>query len=330
VRTSTHQEVRALLRRAAEQGALAPSVHNTQPWHFVVGPDWLELRAERVRRLWVLDPTARQLVISCGAALLNVRAVLSAVGPVVVDRFPDPADPDLLARVSLPGGAPERTRLTGLTAEIGRRRTNRRPFTSRAVSDEVLLQLVAAAEEESSTLLELTADQRRRVRTLCREADLAQEQDPAYREELRAWTTTDFDRRDGVPAMAVPHVDARGSYEGVVRRFDAGGSGWLTAPDHVEPDPSWLLLVTEQDDPAAWLRAGEALERLWLEASRLGCALGPLTQVVEVPETRARLRRGLGLTGFPHVRLRVGYAPPTPATPRRKVGVVVSEVDAAP
>ena len=41
---STVQEAtKALFRKAVERANLAPSVHNTQPWHFVVRPDALEL-----------------------------------------------------------------------------------------------------------------------------------------------------------------------------------------------------------------------------------------------------------------------------------------------
>jgi nitroreductase len=39
------------LQRAASRTALAPSVHNTQPWHLVVTSDWLEIHSEALRRL---------------------------------------------------------------------------------------------------------------------------------------------------------------------------------------------------------------------------------------------------------------------------------------
>ena len=39
---------------------------------------------------------------------------------------------------------------------------------------------------------------------------------------------------------------------------------------------------TTSDTPAAWLRAGEALERVLLEVTRCGYVASPLTQVTEV------------------------------------------------
>jgi hypothetical protein len=75
------------LARAVQQSILAPSVHNTPPWRFIIGLDNLEVLADRTRQLAVLDPTGRELLISCGAALLNARIALSVDGyPPQVER----------------------------------------------------------------------------------------------------------------------------------------------------------------------------------------------------------------------------------------------------
>src|SRR3712207_625290 len=70
------------LRRAAVRATLAPSVHNTQPWRMVIGAGSLQIHADFSRQLRQLDPTRRQLIISCGCALLNARVSLAADGYV--------------------------------------------------------------------------------------------------------------------------------------------------------------------------------------------------------------------------------------------------------
>jgi hypothetical protein len=80
-----------------------------------------------------------------------------------------------------------------------------------------------------------------------------------------------------------------------------------------------VLLCTTGDSPAEWVRAGEALERILLEITRHGYAASPLTQITEVPAARAQLRAELALPGYPHVLLRVGRAPVTPASRRRRL-----------
>ena len=63
-----------------ETAALAPSVHNTQPWSFRVAPDVIELHLDPARRLPVADPDDQELRLACGAALFNLRLALLARG----------------------------------------------------------------------------------------------------------------------------------------------------------------------------------------------------------------------------------------------------------
>ena len=55
---TTDTDLARSLRRAAIRATLAPSVHNTQPWRFVVRGDGLDMLADWSRRLTVLDPVA--------------------------------------------------------------------------------------------------------------------------------------------------------------------------------------------------------------------------------------------------------------------------------
>src|SRR6266487_797924 len=64
---------------------LAPSEYNTQPWLFNVTNRTAQLYADRSRRLPRLDPDDRELVISCGAALLNLRLAPTHFGPADED-----------------------------------------------------------------------------------------------------------------------------------------------------------------------------------------------------------------------------------------------------
>lgn len=54
--------------RALRAATRAPSVHNTQPWRFLVAPARIELHPDRQRVLSMADPDAREVQLSCGAA----------------------------------------------------------------------------------------------------------------------------------------------------------------------------------------------------------------------------------------------------------------------
>lgn len=316
------------LRRAAVRATLAPSVHNTQPWRFVLAKEHLDVFADPTRQLRVLDPTRRQLTISCGCALFNARVALDAAGfDVTVERCPDPTRPDHLARLTVTGPRTgERDPIRSLDAVVELRQTNRRQFAEDLVPAEVVNRLEWAAQAEGARLFVVRSeDHRVRLAALSQRADAAEILNPAYRAELRAWTSDDPRRLDGVPAMAVPRVDGTAQDEVPIRDFDSQGSGWLPAATHSSRHQCLLILGTAGDNPDSWLRSGEALERILLEVTRHGFVASPLTQVIEMPDTRAALRAELGLTMNPHILLRIGRAPLAPGSRRRRLVDVLVE-----
>src|SRR2546423_860927 len=129
----------AALRAAVAHAVLAPSNHNSQPWLFGIGDGALRVRADRSRALPVVDPFDRELVISCGAALLNARLALRGLGyATTVEVLPDRSDPDLLACLHLAGRRVPTTADLQLVEAIPRRRTNRRPFAGEPLPDDLV------------------------------------------------------------------------------------------------------------------------------------------------------------------------------------------------
>jgi len=286
------------IRRAAISATLASSVYNTQPWRFVLGPSSLEVHADWTRRLVVLDPRGRQLLISCGCAIFNARVALAAAGHgVAVAMLPDSDQPDLWARLSVSDAGPDHDPIASLGPELTTRRTNLQPTEVGPLAEGVIEALIAAAEAEGAELLPVTrAEHRRTVGRLNREAQDEERRDLAFVAELRAWTNTDPHRRDGLPPAAL-----------------------ADAQDTVEDGHQCLLLLgTRHDTPIAWVGAGQALERVFLEVARRGLAVRPMMHLIQVASTQARLRAELELTIHPHVLLRVGHAASTPAPRRRR------------
>jgi hypothetical protein len=246
-----------------------------------------------------------------------------------VERFPDAARPDFVARIRADGGhRHEDDALALLDCAIDGRRTNRREFSDEAVPAEFVETLIGAAEIEGAQASAVeNPDDRLAVARLSQLADGIENTDPAYRAELRAWTTNDPQRRDGVPSPAVPHVDAGAQDDVPIRDFDTQGAGWLPTRTRSSMNQCLLILGAQEDVPAAWLRTGEALERILLEISLAGYAASPLTQAIEIARTNAMLREELRLAMHPHVLLRIGRAAATPATRRRRLVDVLAETE---
>lgn len=310
------------LRRLVEAAALAPSSHNTQPWLFRAAGDAIELLADRTRALPVNDPHDRELTISCGCALFNLRVAAAAAGfRAEVALLPDAADPDILARVRLaPATATATPDEATLHPAIAERRTYRERFAATPVDAQAQEALTQAAAIEGATLIALeTPSQRLATAALVAEGDAALWTNPSWRRELAAWM---HPRRRGdgltLPALAVPIAQM------VVRTFDMGHG--VAAKDHQLADESPLLalLSTDGDAPRDWLRAGQALQRLLLQGVRLGLQASYLNQPVQVAALRPRLQQLTGRPGQAQVLLRIGVPAKTlPAAPRRPVADVL-------
>lgn len=308
--------VRAL-EHAADLAVLAPSVHDTQPWTIVMHLDRMELRADR-GRLGALDPQGRAMTQSVGAALLTARVALAAEDwAVEVDRFPSPGDPDLLAVVRPVAGHPDIS-LASLAPVVAVRRTRRRRPDPEPVPEHVLHLLEAAAAEEGTSVVPVTQERHRRlVAHLTQQAVEVQNGSPAQRAQVRRSTTRTADAGDGVPGSVVPHVDTGPRDDVPLRDVDNQRAGALPGGPEQDADQTLVLLATYDDDPVSWLRSGEALQRVLLELTRLGWAASPVTQPIEIPVTRIRLRSALTWDAHPQMLLRIGRAEPTSPVPRR-------------
>jgi nitroreductase len=322
-----------VVRDIVEQAARAPSIHNTQPWRFVAHGDVLELWTDPTRGLAVLDPSGRARHLSCGAALLHARVAAAGAGlAATVTLLPDPDNSDHLADLHLVEAEPppEDRELVGA---IAARRTTRAPFSEEQLPRDVVSALRHAAELEGCWLriVDDRADAAG-VAVLLARADDMQAADPAYREELRRWTGKTGGDTEGVPDSAVPSrpPSSRGSNyrlrDFVADRDDQPVTDGSDEPPPVER-PLIAVLGTSDDDVEAWLAAGQGVGRLLLAAAAHGVTASPMTQPLEVPDTRQRLVKQLGVVGHPQMILRLGYAAeaPTPATPRRPVADILTE-----
>lgn len=318
--------LRKLLRRAAVRATFAPSIDNSQPWRFRRSDSSLEIHADWTRRLQIRDPRGRQLLISCGCALFNARVSLAAAGyDALVEHFPEPAQPNLVARLTA-GSRTDAVPIGALDSVIELRHTNRRTFADESMPDDVLDALVAAAHDEGAQASPITHPAHRlAVIRLSRQADALENLDLAHWAELRTWSGGVSSRRDGVFPLGLPNGSAEVDRDPLIRDFDDRGVGnqWVEMPSSRKQ--SLLLFSTGQDSPQAWLRTGEALEHVLLEITRRGYVASPVAQLIEVAATNALFRQELQLTMHPQLLLRIGRAPATPAARRRRLVDMLEE-----
>ncbi|WP_345045015.1 Acg family FMN-binding oxidoreductase [Streptomyces sannanensis] len=311
-----------------EDATAAPSMHNAQPWKFRFLRDTasLEMRADPERTMPKADPTTRALHIGCGAALFNLRVAAAHAGREAdVRLLPDPADPLLLAEVGLAGPVGPDDDLAVLHPAISRRRTSRFPFTDEEIPSDIVDGLCGAALLEGARLFFPDTWHVQSVLDLVHDAEGREALAPEIQQEIAHWTRTGTEegpsRPEGIPAHALGprQHDVTAPVRDFAGRRAVPGRGSAT----FEKTPRLALLGTTEDRPEDWLRAGQAMERVLLQATSDGLATSLTSHALEWPELRWAVRDPASSMGHVQMVIRLGYGPAGPATPRRPVPEVL-------
>jgi nitroreductase len=382
------------IRRIVDAAQAAPSVFNAQPWSFrVVAADRVEMRAnfgarDQVDRgnwaAWTsgaadgakVDPLTREFTISCGAALYNLRLAIAVAGhDATTWLVPDLGRrPDLLASVEIVTTRAKRAKASEveLYQAMWQRHTSRQPYRLLRVPTALIVEMETAAVAEHAYLRLLHWRDARRWLRASAGAD----------DELARglWDTESGSEDESQTESGV----ALSAYEARLRDFqnrrdylihrtgisDAQrGPRPRPSPGPVRPDfylrdqiaryerrPQLMSLSTDDDRPLDWLRAGQALQRALLTATRYsmsapfgrsaryngsplfglpvrhfattrkdrlarwGVTASFLTEALELGDLKGEARRWPWRAYYyevPQMVLRIGYAQTQPVSPPR-------------
>jgi len=296
----------------------APSLHNSQPWHWVAESGRLHLFLEREWLVQATDRSGREMILSCGAVLDHLRVAMAAAGwDAAVDRFPDPNEADYLAVLDFSPLASVSDAHRQRAGAILRRRTDRLPFAAPTRWESFERQLRSRADN-AVMLGVVPEDAREQLAEASRLTEAIRHNDPSYQSELRWWTSP-FDLDHGVPPSSRLSA-SEASRVDVARAFPTTGYGERRPTIGV--DHSKILVLSTRDDTRSEvLRCGEMLSAVLLDCTIAGMATCTLTHMTEVTPARELIQRLSGQPGLPQLLIRVGKIPAVeqhvPATPRR-------------
>jgi hypothetical protein len=327
-------------RRFLSYALLAPNPHNRQPWLVKLeGEDELTLYCDLDRLLPATDPYDRQITLGCGAflELFTIAAANENFG-VGITPFPEgEPQPGLdrrpIAHVRLIANSAQRD--PGFDFILSRR-TNRNIYDKREVPADLLAQIEAAgsihgltarttgAGDLAAKLRDLTwrAHQKEMLTpyTLKESVDLMRfgnSEVVKYRDGLSMdGQMIEFAKLAGMMTPALMMDTTSETFQLGMKQFEekamsAKAFAWLTGPE----------------GKANELAAGRAYMRLALKAQELGLAIHPWSQSLqEYPEMADLYREVHTLIGAGQriqMLVRVGYAAPVVAAPRRSLDALM-------
>ncbi len=329
------------LRFLLQYAILAPSTHNTQPWRFALLPaEGVAVYADYTRRLPVVDTANRELLMSIGAALYNLRVAAAHFNmrcEVSYNVSGDSERPIAMVRLTPPGvtlserearaegpGAPAAAH--ALFPYLTTRHTNRNPFLLSRISASVMQRLAATARGCRCQLVVSTDGKvNERIADMVAQAEQKQWTDVGFREDLAEWirpaATPDA---DGVPGAAYGWTGAVATLGQYAARTIDQGRLRAARDRNLCIEAPGLVILTSEDAVPDLLEAGETMEALLLTVMHEGLQYSYFNMPVQVPEFRTELKALLGCSLWPQLILRVGYCltPPAP-TPRKQLQEVM-------
>ena len=296
----------AQMRELVRYATLAANGHNTQPWKFAIKENVIEIHPDYTRRLLAVDPSDRELWISLGCALENLLVAARAAGYAADVTYPDLAD---FIHIRLTADS---AHASPLFDAIPLRQNTRSDYDGQLVPTADLDHLEALPLEPGVTLRFIVnpADMNI-VSEYISQGDLHQYADPAFVEELTFWLR--FNKKEALASLDGLYTRSSGNPEvprWLGQLFLAGTKPQQQADADIKKlrsAPGAVVVASESDDKAAWVRTGQVYERLALTLTSLNIKSAFLNQPIEVPDVRGQFQRAIGL----------GNALPTVACPLR-------------
>lgn len=274
------------MTRLCEAMARAPSILRRRPWKLRrVAADRVEVFSVPDDLLGKLLP--REVVISCGAALYNLRLAIRVAGrEPSIWLLPDldlgsgllttmTSRRTLLASVEVMQGRPNPPSAAEqeLYEALWLRRTERKPFQYVPVPPPILVEMENAAAREHCWLRTLPDRQRRQALRAVAAANRRISEEGKFEEyldQLNRVPTADFGPRPaGRQGEQAPPTRPTFWRE----NEDAPFEDRLRTPPVARRRTQLMGLSTDDDRPLDWLRAGEALQHALLNGTRFSMSV---------------------------------------------------------
>jgi nitroreductase len=315
-----------VIANAVRLACRAPSLHNSQPWHWVIEHDSVDLFLDKSRVVYSADRFGREALLGCGAVLDHFRVAMAAAGwDANINRYPNPDGPLRLASIDFSRMASVTDGHRRQADAILLRRTDRLPLAEPADWDTMEAHLRRTVTSDAVRLDVVPDELRPHLAEASRLTETLRLHDSSYHDELHWWTPP-FVIAEGIPRTALPTA-AESDRVDVGRSFPMTRDPRDRRRAYGNDRSKIAVLSTYDNERDSVLRCGEMLSAVLLEATTAGLATCALTHITELQPSRDIVASLIAQQTTPQVLIRIGSAPEMedrpPATPRRPTADVL-------
>ena len=326
--------------RILRYASLAPSSHNSQPWYVKpLSPTEWVIGFDRNRRLPVVDPDGREMLLSLGCFTENLIRAAGALGygaeATVSAVNLDCSD---IVLVNLHKATPDGYPLERMTT----RRTLRNKYLDTPVTPEHLALLTAPLGEDFA-FIPRESPRAAYLQQGAVESFTRQTWDSHAQRELARWIRFSNREaeslRDGL-TTATMEIDGLAGWwvRSFMNKDDVTGESFRQkgidgVARQAKQGGGWLAITSGGGSPEQLIAAGRRYEAMLLLLRELGIAAHPMSQMLEEKPWRQEIAGNLGL-GDRRVQfvVRLGYVEqyPPPVSLRRPVSGFVIDPERTP
>lgn len=270
----------------------APSGENCQPWRFEVRGNELTIFLVPERDQSFYNERQKGSLVAVGAAVENALIAASALGyqPQLV-LSPEETNKNLIARISLLEGPSKNDALYNF---IPLRISNRKKYYAVSLTTTERNELLRVAQEAGGTLLLLEDEDEKKAlaRTVSLNERLIFENKNLHHFFFTHLNWTKEEEKKRGTGFFIPSLELEPKKVSAMKLFSRwpilkilnhlGVSG-MVAKDNAQTYASsaaFGAILTKGDTPKDFVDAGRILERVWLNATKLGLWMQPTTGVI--------------------------------------------------
>lgn len=294
--------------------SLAGNSHNTQPWMVKVIDDYtMEVYADTLRHLKVVDPTRRGLFISLGAFIENINLAAGSLGYSADIEIKAEKPTDTLAAI-IKLRKTEKTNFN--LVDLENRKTTRTPFENSPINANDLK--LITENFTNMVFIPANSDNGKYISTKTLEAYTQQANNEDAKNELASWIRfTNFDVKDNRDGLTTGGMGIKGFGGFMVRNFfkpaDSKKQSFVDkgvnkTKAQVENCAGWILISQTEDTPENWINTGRIYEQINIACSKLGIGFHPMNQMIEEKNFESKANESLKANGIIQFIARIGYA----------------------
>jgi len=310
------------LKQLVRCGVMAPSGHNTQPWHFMISDGRIELLPDFSRSLPVADRYNRELFISLGCCLENIIISAPLFGYTAEYEIKNGDSPSIVIYLSSGETASDKS----LFDSMHLRQTTRNKYQEGKLPGDFLSSI--NTDKETNLIFSEDKESYNLLLDYIKEGNRLLFGNEDFLAELKEWIrfsdSEAEEKLDGLYSRALGNPSTARWFGKMAFNLSVTPKTQNKEDEEYIRSSSGLLFLLGQDSVEDWIETGRKLEQTLINITGMNLKYAFHNQPCQAEALRKDFAKDFGYRdSMPQAVIRIGYSDFMPRSPRRKIQDVI-------